>query len=401
MLNKNEVHLANQRCSSIRVPSWIDWKQKQLFAKTVYLKSAEWRHVLASGILKFCVRGCLGKKQRTTLYELCDVVADLCAMSIDPEEMHSLEYRTSRALSLLERDYPVTLHVIVCHLLHHLPMFLRLYGPMHSFWMYPLERFNSWLSQRVLSKRYPESTVLETYRLFEVTSFFQLSKQLPIGATGEIELEYEGHVAENESANTVPLKGEDFNMLNRYYQQEVQVYRALIERYEMEERTLRCDELPPLHKWLPSSGPTLTSVEQTLLSGPSERIIKCSVLVVSHRCGRKIKYSSEESDKSTAGFSSSYVCTKIHGSNTVLFGRIQFLFKHSFNDALSNLAYVHWFNSYSVDHESGLLCLNINSSSPQNPITSLDKLSLPLIHAVDKDNINKIWILNYHVSLLY
>ena len=38
-----------------------------------------------------------------------------------------------------------------------------------SFWMYPLERFNSWLSQRVLSKRYPESTVLETYKLFEVT----------------------------------------------------------------------------------------------------------------------------------------------------------------------------------------------------------------------------------------
>jgi hypothetical protein len=136
-------------------------------------------------------------------------------------------------------------------------MFVLLYGPIHSFWMYLLERFNSWLSQIVLSKRYPESTVLETYRLFEVTSFFQLSKQLPIGATGEIELKYEGQVAENESANTVPLKGEDFNMLNRYYQQEVQVYGALIERYEMEERTLRCDERHPLHKWLPSSGPTL------------------------------------------------------------------------------------------------------------------------------------------------
>ena len=53
MLNENEVKLANQQCTSIRVPSWIDWKQKQLFAKMVYLKSAEWRHVLASGILKF------------------------------------------------------------------------------------------------------------------------------------------------------------------------------------------------------------------------------------------------------------------------------------------------------------------------------------------------------------
>ena len=401
VFSKDEAHLANQRCISIRVPSWIDWKQKQLFAKTVYLKSAEWRHVLASGILKFCVRGCLGKKQRTTLYELCNVIADLCAMSIDPDEMHNLEYRTSRALSLLERDYPVTLHVIVYHLLHHLPMFVQLYGPIHSFWMYPLERFNSWLSQRVLSKRYPESTVLETYRLFEVTSFFQLSKQLPIGATGEIELEHEGQIAADESANTIPLKGEHFNMLNRYYQKEVQVYGALIERYEMEKRTLGCDEFHPLHKWSPSSGPTLTSVEQTLLLGPSDQILKCSTLIVSHRSGRKIKYSSEESDKSTAGFSSSYVCTKIRDSETVLFGRIQFLFKHSFNDNISNLACVHWFNGYSVDRESGLLCVNINSLSPQNPITVLNKLSPPLIHAVDENNVNKIWILNYHVSLLY
>ena len=203
--------------------------------------------------------------------------------------------------------------------------------------MYPLERFNSWLSQRVLSKCYPESTVLETYRLFEVTTFFQLSKQLPIGEIGEIELEYEGQVAENESANTVSLKKEDFNMLNCYYQQEVRVYGALIERYEMEKRTLGCDEFHPLHKWLPSSGPTLTSIEQTLLSGPCHQILKCSTLIVSHRCGRKIKYSSAESDKSTAGFSLSYVCTNIRDSKTVLFGCIQFLFKHSFNDTLSNL----------------------------------------------------------------
>lgn len=84
VLSKDEVSIANQRSHSIQVPAWIDWKQKQLFAKSVHLKSVEWRHVLASGILKYCVRGCLGKKQRLTLYEMCDVVVALCTSTIDP-----------------------------------------------------------------------------------------------------------------------------------------------------------------------------------------------------------------------------------------------------------------------------------------------------------------------------
>ena len=139
-------------------------------------------HVLASGILKYCVRGCLGKKQRRTLYEMCDVIAALSARSVDLSEVDRIEYRVSTALSLFERDYPISTHVIVFHLLHHLPMYVRLYGPLHGFWMYPLERFNLWISHRALNKRYPESTVIEAYRLFEATSFLQLSKQLPINA---------------------------------------------------------------------------------------------------------------------------------------------------------------------------------------------------------------------------
>ena len=42
-----------------------------------------------------------------------------------------------------------------------------------------MERSNSWVSRRVLNRRYPESTVLETYRLHEFSSFLQISGQLP------------------------------------------------------------------------------------------------------------------------------------------------------------------------------------------------------------------------------
>ena len=35
VLRKDEIFLANQRCSAIRVPSWIDWKQKAVCKNSV------------------------------------------------------------------------------------------------------------------------------------------------------------------------------------------------------------------------------------------------------------------------------------------------------------------------------------------------------------------------------
>jgi len=46
--------------------------------------------------------------------------------------------------------------------------------------------YNSWVLRRVLNKRYPESTVLETYRLHEFSSFLQTSGQLPENAIVEL-----------------------------------------------------------------------------------------------------------------------------------------------------------------------------------------------------------------------
>ena len=57
-------------------------------------------------------------------------------------------------------------------------MFLERFGPVYMFWMYPYERFNSWIIRRVLNRRYPESTVVETYRLTEWAHFLELSEEL-------------------------------------------------------------------------------------------------------------------------------------------------------------------------------------------------------------------------------
>ena len=115
------------------------------------------------------------------LFELCDVVTILTAEEVDTsaERMQVLEYRLNRVVSLLERDFPVAVHVIMFHLLHHLPMYINRFGPVNGFWMYPIERFNSWLSSRVLNRCFPEATATEIYRLFDLTYYLHLTKQLP------------------------------------------------------------------------------------------------------------------------------------------------------------------------------------------------------------------------------
>lgn len=133
-------------------------------------------YILSTGILKFCIRGCLGSFQRRTLFELCDVIALVVSESIDLDKFEGLEYRVHRVLALLERDFPVTIHVIMLNLFHHLPKFIHRFGPVHGFWMYPMERLNSWIGQRVTNRRFPEATVLESYRLFEL-SFFSTSNR--------------------------------------------------------------------------------------------------------------------------------------------------------------------------------------------------------------------------------
>ena len=98
-----------------------------------HLNSNQWKHVIASGILKFCVRGLLGKTQEKTLMELCDVLSILCSEQVNIQNMDAVEYRVHRVLSLMERDFPATVHVITLHLLHHLPMYMQRFGPVYSF----------------------------------------------------------------------------------------------------------------------------------------------------------------------------------------------------------------------------------------------------------------------------
>ena len=182
-LTKEKVTLADQRLKQVRVPSGFDWNSQPFFSKPFVMKSHQWKQVATHGVLKYCLRGMLGSKQQQSLFKLFDVLTSLCAEQSDLTTVDALESKVHEVLVLIERDFPLSIQVIVFHLLHHLPMYICRFGPVYNFWMFPYERFNSWVTRQVLGRRYPESTVVETYRLSEWAHFMEASCQLPEGST--------------------------------------------------------------------------------------------------------------------------------------------------------------------------------------------------------------------------
>ena len=48
------------------------------------------------------------------------------------------------------------------HLIRHIFDGVKHSGSVYASWMFAYERFNSWLHRRVMNRRYPEATLMET-----------------------------------------------------------------------------------------------------------------------------------------------------------------------------------------------------------------------------------------------
>ena len=365
-ISKSNLVLANKRSLNVKAPSGVDWRPSQLFGKDAsHLKSNQWKHVIASGILKFCVRGLLGKNQETTLMELCDIVAILCSEEVAIRNMDAVEYRVHRVLSLMERDFPAAIHVISLHLLHHLPMYMRRFGPLHSFWMYPMERFNNWIKNRVHNRRFPEATVMESYRLYEIGFYLQMSGQLPLGATlddlSEIETDREGE--DHFQATCVPTKGSTSKL------EPSQLY-----------------ELKLLYS---------NTFDHRSLENLDSTIVRYTSYIFRDYHNRVTKFGSFQSEHTNSVHVSSYVNLITRPSSNT-FGRINFIFTHAVNSKTHTLACVHWFEDAVVDLVSGLFHVNTETRNNSIPaIVYLAQLSKPLIHATDEANASRLWFLNH------
>ena len=67
--------------------------------------------IATQGILKYCLRGMLGKQQEETLIFFLDTVALLLSESQIHCRVKELKDRVNVALALLERDFPISIQV--------------------------------------------------------------------------------------------------------------------------------------------------------------------------------------------------------------------------------------------------------------------------------------------------
>ena len=346
-LNRNEIVTANMRSKSIIVPATFDWKPRELFTG-VGMKSHEWKEVMCSGIVKFCIRGLLGADQRHTIYKLCDTITKIHSPSITAAMISELEQDIHHVLALLERNFPVSLNVIVFHLLHHLPLYMQQYGPVFEYWMYPFERFNSWLGNRVMSKRYPESTVVETYRVYEWAAFLQMSGQLPAGSVSSI--------------SSTQL--EEF---------EPQVVRS--------ENCVLDDSLSEAEKYLCHVCPE------------GIQTVKFHYLQYSKGLGQ------------TKITTNAIVSLRKVQNMYPVFGRVKLLFIHAFGELDSGvLVYVKWYHTGHQDEETNMFVVSTSKTcdSVGGPVVSANDTIGPYVTAQDEFDENDLWILNYNeISQLF
>ena len=261
-----------------------------------------------------------------------------------------------------------------------------------------MERFNSWIKQRVTNRQYPESTVLENYLLFELT-FIQISKKLPCEQIAFISNdENEAHTSDNCGMRDA----DEVKALDFLYKITDPEYVSLNCVYENEKKKARKDhrlrKFPPLSQWLPESdlGMHLTSFHLNLRSGPSNQAAILRVYWHKDQAGRLVKYTTMKHKPSM--YSSSCVALKSgnqFSENRIIFGKITKICRHSFSQKNNVITFVHWFGDTQYDQTSGLYSVNTDTTMPFHRAVPITELSKPLIHAVDAILPNKLWILNF------
>ena len=132
--------------------------------------------------------------------------------------------------------------------------------------------------------------------------------------------------------------------LDKYYNSSNKEYRALVQRYLDEKKQARrmrkLKELPGLPEWSPREGPSLTP-EMVMRTGPTPEALKLPYGSFNDKHERTIRLTSKEVDERNSGCVSSfvYLCMSEEHKET-RFGRILFIFRHTFVHSTSLVAYV-------------------------------------------------------------
>ncbi|KAL0448686.1 UNVERIFIED_CONTAM: hypothetical protein Slati_1425000 [Sesamum latifolium] len=131
-------------------------------------------HVLLQRLISVGIRGYLNKDVTESLFELGEFFRILCSKTLKVEDIEKIERNIPLILCKLEKIFSPAFFDVMVHLAVHLPQEAKIAGPVHSRWMYPIERFLKSLKGYVHNKAHPEGSIAEGYIIKECLTFMSM-----------------------------------------------------------------------------------------------------------------------------------------------------------------------------------------------------------------------------------
>ncbi len=173
VLTEEERKVFVDQLRSLRTPSkYVGQLKKRVNTdgQIKGLKSHDY-HVLLQQVLPLCVRTTLAKEVRTAIIMLSRVFRRICAKTIDPKAIEDMRSEAVIALCMLEKEFPPSFFDIMSHLVLHLVEEVEICGPVHTRWMYPIERYLKTLKAYVRNRDKPEGSMASGYAIVEALGF--------------------------------------------------------------------------------------------------------------------------------------------------------------------------------------------------------------------------------------
>ncbi|KAG6428069.1 hypothetical protein SASPL_112318 [Salvia splendens] len=141
--------------------------------KLLGLKSHDY-HIMMQQLLPIALRKTLSRTVRSPLIQLSKYFRELCCKVICPADIIRLEKDIVVVLCQLEKIFPPSFFDVMVHLSVHLATEVKLCGPVHYRWMYPIERYLGTLKSYVRNRSKPEGSIAEGYLVEECLRFCSL-----------------------------------------------------------------------------------------------------------------------------------------------------------------------------------------------------------------------------------
>lgn len=168
VLNDADIVVFMSRLAALQVPSgYCGAIAKHITLKKLSgMKAHDW-HVVMQQLLPLCIRGLLERGPRTAIMRLSRVFRRICAKVVDPHDMDNLKEDVAVTMSMLEIHMPPSFFDVMSHLVIHLVEELELCGPVHTRWMYSVERMNKVFKGYVSNMARPEACMAKSHVLEE------------------------------------------------------------------------------------------------------------------------------------------------------------------------------------------------------------------------------------------